>query len=183
MSDILFESERYYLRKFTLSDVDDMFSLDSDPEVHTYLGKNPITEKRQAQEIVQNILDQYEQNGLGRLVIIDKQSEAFIGWSGLKWETGIREYGYYDLGYRLKQKYWGQGIATETGRASLRFGFEKLNLKEIYAGADINNAGSNNVLQKLNFTLLETFDFEEIPHHWYGISAKEWQLKISNQKG
>lgn len=55
---------------------------------------------------------------------------------------------YYDLGYRLKKKFWVRGIATETAFASLEYGFKTMNLSEIYAGAHIDNIASNKVIQK-----------------------------------
>jgi RimJ/RimL family protein N-acetyltransferase len=36
-----------------------------------------------------------------------------------------------DLGYRFLPDYWGQGIATETSKMSLKFAFDKLKLKQI----------------------------------------------------
>ena len=47
---------------------------------------------------------QYVKNGIGRWAIIDKNTEDFIGWTGLKYEQNLRkEFNYYDLGYRLKK--------------------------------------------------------------------------------
>ena len=39
------ETERLILRPVVDADVDGMFELDSNPEVHKYLGNNPITTK------------------------------------------------------------------------------------------------------------------------------------------
>jgi ribosomal-protein-alanine N-acetyltransferase len=82
---------------------------------------------------------------------------------------------YYDLGYRLRRKYWGQGIATETSQAALDYGFETLGLEEVFAGAHVENIGSNKVLQKVGLRLIEVFEFDGDPHNWYGINKSEWQ--------
>lgn len=168
--EILFETERFYLRKICLDDVQDFFELDSDPDVHKYLGKKPVKTIEQSAEMIQDVLKQYQEYGIGRSAIIDKKSNAFIGWSGIKYETKVRtDYAYYDIGYRLKKAFWGQGIVTETGVASLKYGFEVLKLDKICGGAHVENIASNRILQKLGMTRTETFDFDGDPHHWYEI--------------
>lgn len=168
------QTERLILRTIAETDVEGIFALDSDPAVHEFLGNKPIKTLAQAQEVVAYIRKQYKTHGIGRFAVICKHTEDFIGWSGLKYEDGIREYSYYDLGYRLRKQYWGKGIATETAIASLKYGFEALKLEKIAAGADIQNIGSNRVLQKAGFKLIETFEFQNAPHNWYELTKDEW---------
>jgi len=47
---VYIETERLILRNFEDSDLDGIFKLDSDPEVHTYLGNNPIKTIDQAKK-------------------------------------------------------------------------------------------------------------------------------------
>lgn len=171
------ETERFILRPFLETDVQDIFELDSDLDVHRYLGY-PTKSMEEAQATVAYVQNQYKKDGLGRWAVIDKKTNEFIGWSGLKYEREVRDnMDYYDLGYRLKKKYWGKGIATETALASLKYGFETLNLNEIFAGAHVDNIGSNKVLQKVGLQLLETFEYEGVPHHWYSINKEGWQKR------
>ena len=39
---ILIETERLILRPVTLDDTQDFFEMDSNPNVHKYLGNNPV---------------------------------------------------------------------------------------------------------------------------------------------
>src|SRR5690606_24565220 len=128
------ETERFILREILPTDVDKLFELDSDPEVHRYLGNSPVTGKDQIIDVINFIRQQYVDNGIGRWAIIDKKTNDFIGWTGLKFVTDLtnNHKNYYDLGYRLIKKYWGQGIATETALASLNYAFDKLNADEVY---------------------------------------------------
>jgi len=116
------------------------------------------------------------------LAIIDKKTNDFIGWSGLKFEQELRKFDYYDLGYRLRKEYWGKGIATEASIKSLRYGFKDRNLEKIGAGADIDNIASNRVLQKVGFKVFDTFDFEGLPHNFYEMTKSEWDktIRIAN---
>jgi RimJ/RimL family protein N-acetyltransferase len=174
---IFAETERLILRELLTSDVDGMFELDSDPEVHKYLGNKLVTDKKQIADVICSVRQQYIINGIGRWAIIDKRTNAFIGWSGLKFVTDLtnNHKNYYDLGYRLIKKYWGQGIATETAIVSLDYAFNKLKVEEVYAAASCENVGSNKILQKIGLNLIETFYYEDIKCNWYKIDKNDYE--------
>ena len=163
------QTERFILRDLIETDVDGFYELDSDPEVHRYLGNEPVTDKQKLLDVIKYVHQQYIDNGIGRWAIIDKATNEFIGWTGLKLvkENINNQTNYYDLGYRLIRKYWGKGIATETAKASIDYGFNVLKLKEIIATIHCDNVASNNVAKKLGFDFVETFDFDGDLHNWY----------------
>jgi RimJ/RimL family protein N-acetyltransferase len=173
---IFIETERLVLREILPTDENGLFELDSNPNVHTYLGNNPVDNIEQIREVITMIRQQYIDNNIGRWAIIDKETNDFIGWTGLKFvtETTNNHINFYDLGYRLIEKYWGKGIATETTKATLKYAFEELNLTEIYGMCDIGNVGSKNVLEKTGLKFIETFDLDGINHHWFRITKDEW---------
>ncbi len=179
------ETERLLLREITLEDIDGMYALDSDPEVHTYLGNNPVTDKNQIVDVINFIRQQYVDHGIGRWAIIDKSTNDFIGWTGLKFvkELTNNHINYYDLGYRLRRTYWGKGIATESAIASLAYAFQKLKADAVYAMADTANVGSNNILQKLGMKLIETFDYNGSPSNWYKIERETFEKRQPMGKG
>ena len=84
------------------------------------------------------------------------------------------EFDYYDIGYRLRKIYWGQGIATLTARESLRYGFEQMDLDEICGAAELEHIVSNHILQKIGLTFSEKFVFEGIEANFYRITKSEW---------
>lgn len=176
------ETDRLIIRDIEESDAQGIFDLDSDPEVHEFLGKKPIKTIKEAKQVIAFIRNQYVKNGIGRWAIIDKKTSDFIGWTGLKYEQGLRkDFSYYDLGYRLRKKYWGNGIATETAIESLKYGFEKLGLKEIGAAADVNHSASNKILKKIGLKFIDTFDYEGVTHNWYKIRKAEWIESKTNR--
>jgi ribosomal-protein-alanine N-acetyltransferase len=174
---IFAETERLILREILPTDVDGMYELDSDPEVHRYLGNKPLSDKNQVIEIIEAVRQQYKDHGIGRWAIIDKKSGHFMGWTGLKMVTeltnGHRDY--YDLGYRLIRKYWGQGFATESALASLDYAFRKLKTEEIFGAASCDNVASNHILQKIGLTFVETFFYEDIKCNWYKMDKKDFE--------
>ncbi len=168
------QTDRFNIRNIEDYDLDAMFDMDANPKVHKFLGNQPISKPEEAEEIIKNIKRQYEQFGIGRWAIAHKETDEFIGWTGFKREEKLRpDRVYLDLGYRLREKYWGQGIATETAKACLKYGFDTLNYDEVFACADINNLASNKILRKLGFQYKEDFEFEGVKLHWYGISAQQ----------
>ncbi len=168
------ETDRLLLRKIVPQDAHDLFVLDSDPLVNKFLGNKPVQSIEESIKIIAHVQKQYEQNGIGRWAVILKESNALIGWSGLKLEDGIRAESYYDLGYRFMPKYWNKGFATEAAIASLKYGFETLNYPSICAAADVNNEASNNVIQKCGLVFIETFMFENALHNWYRLTKEKW---------
>ena len=81
---IFVETLRLTLRELLPQDVDGMFDLDADPEVHRYLGNQPLQEKHQAEKVIEFVRRQYVDNGIGRWAMVDKASGDFVGWTGLK---------------------------------------------------------------------------------------------------
>ncbi len=166
---IFAETDRLILREFMLSDDKAMFELDSDPEVHRYLGNKPVTDIAQSREIIDRVRKQYIDNGIGRWAMIEKKSGEFVGWCGLKLntETINGHTNFYDLGYRLIKRYWGSGYATEAALAVLEYGFLEMQLPVIYGMAATDNAASNQILKKLGFVFVETYTYQDILHNWY----------------
>ncbi len=162
------------LRKLTNEDVDNIFLLDSNPEVMKYVGVPPTTEKGESARMLENIINQYQNNGTGRLAVIEKETSQFIGWSGIKLLTdevnGFKNV--YELGYRFLPEFWGKGYATESALASLDLGFNQLNAEKIYAYADIDNQSSNHILTKLGFENKGTFLDKVDICNWYELEKK-----------
>ncbi|WP_158963846.1 GNAT family N-acetyltransferase [Myroides fluvii] len=173
----IIETPRLFIRELLPTDVAGMFDLDSNPEVHQYLGKHPVQSREEVVGVLDFIRQQYKDNGIGRWAMVDKKTGDFIGWTGFKFVTDLtnNHVNYHDLGYRLRQKYWGMGIATEAAMACLDYGFNQLGFEEVFAMADCDNDGSNKILTKLGFTRIETFDLDGEPHHWYRLDQASFE--------
>ena len=172
-----FETECLILRDFHKSDAEDLFEIDSNPEVHKYLGNNPVKHIDQILEVINSVQMQYQQNGIGRWSTIEKSSGKFIGWSGLKYvsESQINQTSYYDVGYRFHPDYWGKGYATESGRASLKFGFEVLDLTEVRGSCHEENIASRKSLEKCGLRFIDQYLYNnEIVCDRLKITKDEW---------
>ena len=153
------ETARLLLRPLEKNDAERLFLLDSNFEVMKYVGQPVLSEVSQTREVLEMIQKQYQENGIGRYAVIEKESGLLIGWSGLKLYTGkINNHdNFYELGYRFLPEFWGKGYAKESSRAFLDAGFNEMNLDIIYAYADVENEASTSALTKLGFETKNTF--------------------------
>lgn len=165
----IIETERLYLREILPEDVAGMFEMDSDPEVHRFLGRSPVRNLAASAAHIENIRQQYVDFGIARQAIIEKSSGDFVGWGGLKFITeqmnGFQNF--HDLGYRFIKRYWGKGYAQESSSAVIRYAFDQLKLPVIYAIADLEHKASRNVLEKCGFSFVNSFEYDGDPHAWY----------------
>lgn len=79
----------------------------------------------------------------------------------------------YSVGYYLRPPYWGQGFATEAGRAVVTHAFGTLGARNLFAGHHPENAASGKVLEKLgfHFTHKELYPPTRLLHHSYLLVA------------
>lgn len=163
------ETERLLLRELLLSDVEGMFELDSNPNVHIYLGNKPVTTIEESKAQIENIQQQYKDFGTGRWAVILKETNEFIGWSGIKFITNEinNHQNFYEIGYRFIEKHWNKGYATEAGKAFINYAFSEMKVDGIYAYADEGNQNSRKILEKLGLQFVNSFEYEGEIEVWY----------------
>lgn len=170
------ETERLILRKFEENDCERMFLMDSDPEVMKYIGVPILTDINESKNLIQLVQKQYVDTGVGRLAVIEKESNLLIGWSGLKLLTKeINGYNnVYELGYRFLPETWGKGYAFESVKASLHYGFNELKIDTIYACAHFENEASNHILRKSGFEKTGEFTEPDGICFWYELKSENY---------
>ena len=171
---LILETERLILRPLEISDAEAMFAMDNNPNVHKYLWQQPTQELNETIKIIKMVQKQYEENKIGRFATIIKETSEFIGWTGIKFVNNHVENGntnFYDYGYRLNEKFWNKGFATEASIGWLDYGFNQMKIHEMNAYTHAENGASNHVLQKVGFNFVEDYPDEN------GVTWKWWQLE------
>lgn len=153
---LVIETHRAFLRELTVNDAEDFYQLNLDPDVIKYTGDKSFENIEDSKTFLQHY-DQYKKFGVGRLAVIEKETNSFIGWCGLKYSPDKNE---YDIGFRFYKTYWNRGFATETAKKCLEFGFENLNLEKIVGRAIKENSGSIKVLEKIGMTFIKSILFD-----------------------
>ena len=168
---LILETDRLILREFLLSDAEAFFAMDSNPNVHQYLWNKPVQKIEETFEVIEFVRKQYMDNGIGRFAMISKETNEFIGWAGLKFNTEMvnNKVNFYDIGYRLDEKFWGKGYASEASFAWLNYAFETMKIKTLEAAAHSYNVASNRILQKIGMQMTETYLEDGVSWNWYVI--------------
>jgi RimJ/RimL family protein N-acetyltransferase len=141
------QTKRLILRDFVMADWKAIHDYDSDPEVVRYMDWGPNTEEETKSFLQRAITFQQEQPRRGySLAIVLGSQNVIIGGCGIRVSSPENREGW--IGYVLSRNFWGQGYATETAKALLKFGFETLDLHRIFATCDPANIASAHVLEK-----------------------------------
>lgn len=156
----MIRTHRTLLRHFTPEDVDAFYRMGSDPAVTRYTADpgGGFRDREHAMEIlVAHPIADYAKHGYGRMAVVWQETDAVIGFCGLKY---LDEFDEVDLGFRLFPEFWGMGLATETGRAVLAHGFDELELEQVIALVLPANTGSIRVLEKLGLSKTGRIDYD-----------------------
>jgi RimJ/RimL family protein N-acetyltransferase len=155
---VYLKTERLALRQFTATDVDNLFNLDSDPEVMRFLtGGTPTPREVIQNDILPTFLRSYERfTGFGVWAAIEKESLDFLGWFSFRPKDAASPND-VQLGYRLRQAVWGQGYATEGARALICKGFTEPGVQRVSATTYQDNLASRRVMEKVGMTLVRTY--------------------------
>ncbi len=171
---LIIETERLILRPFELSDAKELFEMEQIPDVHKYLWQKPITDISEVHDYIKMVQKQYSERGIGRFSTIIKETGELIGWTGIKFVNDHMENGntnFYDYGYRLNEKFWNKGYATEASIAWLNYGFKEMKINKMNAYTHAENGASNHVLQKVGMKFMEDYLDKN------GVIWKWWQLE------
>jgi RimJ/RimL family protein N-acetyltransferase len=149
--DKVIDTGRLILRRFTLDDLPAFYQLCSRPEIIRYAQSTPLASLEEARAMMHAApFHDYATYGYGRFACVWKESGEVVGFSGVKY---VPEIGDTELGYRFLPEFWGLGLATEAGRASIEFARADLQLGRLVAMVHPENVASANVLAKLGFAV------------------------------
>ena len=138
------ETERLILRKPLTGDAPAVFrGWAQDQEVTRYLTWRPHERIEQTQDFVQRCLSAWEQETRFPYMIALKESREVIGIIDPRIE-GPK----VGIGYGVARTHWGKGYMTEATRAIIAWAFQQPSIYRVYATTDIENVGSQRVLEK-----------------------------------
>ena len=154
---VFLETPRLVLRRFTLADVDNLVSLNADPDVMRFItGGIPIGHVEIEDELLPAFLGYYERfDGYGFWAAMEKRTGEFLGCFYLMPQEGGAP-GEAELGFRLRKSAWGKGFATEGSRALIRRGFTEFGVQCVVADTVAENIASRRVLEKAGLRLVRT---------------------------
>ena len=144
------QSKRIAIRRLTAADAPGLQALVDSPSVYRYLPTF-LFEKQypDVRDVIRRLYDECFRES----IILGIFAEGCF--------CGLGEmYGYRDaihkisVGYRLREEYWGKGIAAEALGLMVRYLYEKTDIEIITASTMVENRASAKVLRKNVFSLV-----------------------------
>jgi RimJ/RimL family protein N-acetyltransferase len=179
---VFLETDRLWLRYGVEADADELYALNSDPEVMRYLTAKPTPRALIETEVLPRFLVGRDGGEPRCWIAVEKASGEFIG--GFALETAadgpVDE---AELGYRLRPSAWGNGYASEGARALIDKGFGAFGLRRIWAQTMAVNLASRRVMEKAGLAYVRTFHLDwddplegvEEGEVVYALTRAQWQ--------
>jgi len=146
MGPVIIESERVHLRAWTDDDAPALVELLSDPEVNAHVNNGqPITLAEAEAFLVRYQRIQRERGWCRWFVELKSDPGQLGGFVGV----GCTFAPEIELGWTLRRDLWGQGLATEAGRAALDYCFSVIGFDRVVSAIDAENTRSASVAQRL----------------------------------
>lgn len=172
------QTEHLTLRRFRLTDVDDVLAFANDEEWQRFLPPLPYPYERVHGEqfVAESFLRDWKSKPAFAIVLDD----TMIGEINLRVNKRHQN---AEMGYAIARKLWGRGYATEAARAVVNWAFEALCLAKIHAVAIVDNERSWRVMERVGMTR-EGVLRSEVPGRdssqrhdmvYYGILREEWE--------
>lgn len=177
----IFESPRLGFRMWKESDREIFARMNANNEVMRYFPKT--LDSRETDDFLYRVQEHFKEKGYGLWAVELKDTKEFIGFIGLLNATFEADFTpCVEIGWRLDNKYWNKGYATEGAKACLEYGFNKLNLSSIYSFTAEINKPSENVMKKIGLKKVGGFKHPKVeassplkPHVLYKISKEEYE--------
>ena len=149
------ESERLLLRAIAPDDLDEWIRVKfGDPEVMRHMPPMDVTPQVRARKALEFFSQVWAEHGYGGWLVTDKATGNILGDCYLEPvdDSAADE---IEMGVALGRANWRQGVASEAAIAMLRFAFEQVGAKRVFARALADNVASWRGMGRLGFSLVE----------------------------
>lgn len=147
------KTDRLIIREVDWDDLNDIFILESSPEVDEYntlgIPESINVTKEHLRPFIEDRKAKIRKKYCWTIRLTD--TDEFLGLAGMTLSADRFKMG--EIWYNLMPPHWGNGFATEVAKRLIRFGFEILKLHRIEAGVATENKRSIKVLEKAGMTI------------------------------
>lgn len=150
-------TENLVLKRYESIDENDFIRLFTDAAVMKHVGDGVMTAE-QARAFWRKLFEKLYPENFNIWAVLSKKNSKYVGHAGIYPRPTSKND--WEFVYFLKQSEWGKGCATEIAGAIIKFGFEELNLPEVFATIDDDHAASIRVAEKAGMTFSH-YEFDE----------------------
>lgn len=162
------ETERLVLRPFADDDLDAYFAVLDTVEVRASLHTSDDFTRDDAWQQMAVWRGQWELRGTGQWAVGLRSTGELIGRAGPH-RPERHDWPGVEIGWVIHPAHWGNGYATEAGRASVDWAFAVLPVDELVSVILPENVPSQAVARRLGFTLREERVISHFPSSPHGI--------------
>jgi ribosomal-protein-alanine N-acetyltransferase len=145
----IIRTNRYLLRQFAETDLENVFTGLSHPDVIKYYGVNFTSLEATKKQM--KWFAELENNGAGIWwAVCSPDNTIFYGAGGLYYVN--KEHKKAEIGFWLLPDYWKNGMMTEIIPVIVNYGFDQMGLHRIEGFVESGNFNCKNAMAKLNFT-------------------------------
>ena len=147
------ETDRLQLRQFREGDLDAYARITGDAEAMRFIARGAPFDRDEAWRSLAYLLGHWWIRGYGLWAAEEKASGELIGRIGLYRPEGWPG---LEVGWLVARERWGEGFATEGGRAALAHGFTALGARRVISAIAPENRASIRVAEKLGLRYAES---------------------------
>jgi RimJ/RimL family protein N-acetyltransferase len=156
-----------------MRDFDAMCALESDPDVQKTLF-GIVRTADETRERLERFIGDWERDGFGQWAFRANEDDDFVGVCGL-YHGRVPHVDGLEVGYVLRPRYWGRGLATEMTTAVVRYAFDVLGVSVLCAMLQPDNAASVRVLEKSGLRRSADFVYrDELLSASFAVTRDEW---------
>jgi ribosomal-protein-alanine N-acetyltransferase len=157
---------RLRIRPFEPGDERPMMDVYGDPEVMRYIPGGTLPDEQAVRTIMDEQLVAHAARGYAYYAVELVADGSLVGDAGF----GLFEpTGDVELGYTFARRAWGQGYATEAAAACLEAGLAGLDMPRIIAVADVDNAASHRVAERIGMRRQGEIEAHGRPHVLFAV--------------
>lgn len=171
-------TDRLLLRKYRLSDMDDMFqNYANDERVTKYLSWKAYEKPEDIRPFIEMVIQDYQKMSTYHWAI--EYEGEMIGSISVMAIDELRNN--CEVGYCIGYNFWNKGITSEALAAVIQFLFEEVGMHRILAKHDVENPASGEVMKKCGMTCEGRFKEYYLRHD--GTYSDAMAYGIVNRKG
>ncbi|HEY2443169.1 MAG TPA: GNAT family N-acetyltransferase [Streptosporangiaceae bacterium] len=158
-------TDRLVMRRWRDADREPYAQMNSDPTVMRYF---PALQDRAASDVgIDRMEALFERQGFGLWALELAGTGEFIGFTGLNpMPEGVPGSGRMEVGWRLVERAWHRGYATEAATAAVDVAFGGIGLREVWSMTAVLNKPSQAVMRRLGMTPYARFEHPRVePGH------------------
>lgn len=161
-------TERLVLKRISKEDREFILGEYSDKTINRYMFQDPILDLNAADKMIEGFVHP-DNKVVYRWIIIRRSDGVKMGTCGF--HDWVPSRGIIELGYDMKEEFWGNGYMTEAVKRCIRYIISECKVKKIHANIYYKNKRSIALVKKLGFVYSQKAEN-------YSLQNKEYLLQV-----